>query len=788
MRSGKQPFITYESVRAALEAMLYTSTAPPPNPLEELSLVDQFISNPDLPSIVNSREFALRQLLLSIITQEYSQHRHNFGLAAPVLNMPFEAAAADIRRDVQQQNPELNGWCLLYYRYVRVDLDLSIETITTVANIEQRTLRRYQNHATIRLQECLVEAEWEARTKQRKTRLYASLPISIPISLVGRGDTLQYVQRLLSSSPIRHFQVTGPPGIGKTALVQELVRQQIDVEQINQVIWIDNPESVDFVRHTLNEMLLNDLNTRLREYTLRHNLAVVLDHLHGVDEVHVADWQHLLSDLSAALVFVTSRVYIPLLQSVKHITLKELGEADALALVENSIDLGEDDDFDREYARRMVSEIGGNPYALTLAARNFSIYHLSTSHESVLDDVFNQSYNALDKETRIVWLLFALCPAGELPVYALTQLWSSLFTQERAMTLLRHYLVQRGQKIDHYALPTSSRHFILAKYINAPTVLDTLIEEVHDGLSKGIPFAFDVIEHLLLSDWLRVQPEKARMWISVSLGDALRRGHCAQWVTIIENFQKRHGKTDLSIQIGLGMCLRRVSRWSRAFEVLEQAISDAGRTGQFQDQGRALLELGILYRQQGYYEKAGVIMEKAQDIFSRYHNHERLTDLLIERTQAALDRGDAKQAQDYLRDLPETGRILAMESEVHLLLGDYRGSLDLANRAILLSTDNPLAIGRLYAMMGRIFDQQNELENAANYFAHAITILEREGDLWALARAQSNFGALLIRQENAYEAYEALSKAENIQVVLGDRVGLESTRHNFRVLRRRFGG
>ncbi len=788
MRNGSQPFISSESVREVLDAMLYTSSPQSPSPLEVLSLVDHFIANPDLPVAVENREFALRHLFISIITHEYIEHRHNLGLESDVSQTTLEAAAEDIRRDVQQHNPELLGWCLLYYRYVRVDLNLSLESIMPITHIEQRTLRRYVTHTIDRLRDCLIIREWEERTKQRKVRLYAALPASLPIPLVGREEMFRQVRGALSGQSLRHIQVTGPPGIGKSVFVQEFLRQQIDDGRIDQVVWIENPESVDFARRLLNEMLVHDLNMSLKEYTLTHKFAVILDHLECTSPECAADLQQLLNELNAAQVFITSRIYIPLLQGTKHVPIKELAEPDALVLVQNAIELFETDGFDREHAKLIYQAIGGNPYALTLAAHNFSIYRMDTTDKNVLDEIFNESYEVLGNETRHLWLAFALCPTGEVSVDMLSRLWSSLVNQERIMTLLQYYLIQPGQGIGYYVLPTSSRSFIQRKYAAAPATLEAIVEAVDHHLSEVLPFAFDVIEHILFSNWLNKNPALMQKWINESLKEALRRGHCARWVTIIENFHKRYGTNDISLNIALGMCLRRVSQWPQAHQILEQAMFDAGRAGEFYQQGKALFELGVLYRQQGYYEKGATILEKADKIFSRYASEDAMNDLRIERAQVALERGDAQQAQIYLRDLPLTGRTLAMYSEIYLLLGDFAQSLDFAQQAIALNSDNPAAVGRLYASIGRIYDQYVELDSAFNYFARAVTILEREGDIWALARAQSNMGALLIRLENSYEAYEILSKAENMQVMLGDRVGLETTRHNFRVLRGRFGG
>jgi hypothetical protein len=65
----------------------------------------------------------------------------------------------------------------------------------------------------------------------------------------------------------------------------------------------------------------------------------------------------------------------------------------------------------------------------------------------------------------------------------------------------------------------------------------------------------------------------------------------------------------------------------------------------------------------------------------------------------------------------------------------------------------------------------------------AVWLLEKEQDLFALARAQSNLGALFIAPETYGEAQDLLLRAQEIQSRLGDKVALKITQHNLRELR-----
>lgn len=64
----QQPIIDPANVQAALDAMVYTSTPAPPNPLWALAVVDEQLTDPDLPASSRAREFALNLILVNLIT------------------------------------------------------------------------------------------------------------------------------------------------------------------------------------------------------------------------------------------------------------------------------------------------------------------------------------------------------------------------------------------------------------------------------------------------------------------------------------------------------------------------------------------------------------------------------------------------------------------------------------------------------------------------------------------------------------------------------------------------
>jgi hypothetical protein len=131
------------------------------------------------------------------------------------------------------------------------------------------------------------------------------LPCAAPVRLVGRERTWAQLQRLLAGAPPKHVQITGAAGIGKTALVQEAVRQQIDAGQIGHLIWVARPRSVQEVLACAQTALPCALS--LREYSGLLPVALVLD---GIERLgaEATGLERLLDELGMVLVYLTSRV------------------------------------------------------------------------------------------------------------------------------------------------------------------------------------------------------------------------------------------------------------------------------------------------------------------------------------------------------------------------------------------------------------------------------------------------------------------------------------------------
>ena len=237
------PVIDVGSVRQALDSLLYSTRTHSTTSLENLWLVDQALLDPDHPPMGQGRAYELAVVLTDLIAHQLARHRRASGLPLPPDSPSRAEAFVQIALDGQTANIELMSWSWLYYRYVRVELGITLAEYEAAAAIEPRTRRRYREHALRRLTQQLIARERTARRALRKQRLLARLPSAPPTRLFGRERELATLTQALIQPTARIVQVNGAAGLGKTSLVREAVRTLIEADQLTQLAWIRSPES-----------------------------------------------------------------------------------------------------------------------------------------------------------------------------------------------------------------------------------------------------------------------------------------------------------------------------------------------------------------------------------------------------------------------------------------------------------------------------------------------------------------------------------------------------------------
>lgn len=789
MHAGEdRPFISTAAVRACLDNLLYTSTQRPREPLEALALVDEFMANPDLPSMESGRSFAIRHILTDLLGNQYRQIRGGAALPLPPIDTSKKIAEQAITEDARQRNTELISWSVLYHRYVRVDLGLHPAALAELISTDERTVRRYQNHAVVRLTDHLTEMEWAARIRQRRLRLFSRLPLSDLPELIGRQDQLRRAARWLAGDMPRHILLTGVPGIGKTAFAQHVVREQIDQGVIDQLVWIETPESVQYVRQYLHQVLLFETGLALKDYVQLVRLTVVIDEAGFLDEKEL---DTLLRDLSQSVVFVISQRFLPLINNIHHIPLEELQRDEAAALLRHRFTAersqNSDESDDQPALDEIYQAVGGNPQALQLAAAHFDFYHSTLTHVILLKDLYERFFESLPESTKLICLVFSLLPGNG---YEIDQLRIVIPTISPSVveSVARNRLLQFSTNGDRFSIAPSFRNF-LDELIDSSLPTQSLVQQWLDHLdwevvlTTGIGFA--LAEHMLFRQRPLVESQRWHNWIQVMLPTALQRREYARWSLILANYLQRPNVDDVTAQLGYAMCIRRLGEWDQAAYFLENVVALCGARGLFLEQGRAVFEQAVLARQRGQYEQALALLRRASGAAERYRDENLGTAVQIERAQIAIDTHDAATALKILNNAPVYERTLLLRSEAALLSSDLRQSRALIEQAIAQAGNDQYVIAKLQAALGRVLFHLREFEAARHYLEASVIVMEQSDDFASLARARSNLAAVLIRLDDYADAERLLLEAEKVQLALSDQVALTATRHNLDQVRRR---
>lgn len=320
------PHISVEAVRQALDGLIYSTRPRPPVPeLGALEQVAQALAENGLASSPVSRRFALREVLTQQITAGYCRVRKAWGLP-PLTHQPAEAVIAE---DGQTHSPEVIGWSWLYWRYVQVDYEFTPERYSALAATTPRSLQRYQAHGLHRLTTALLETEGHLYRTQKRLRLRAKLPLTSPVLFLGREAEQAQLHEWVTSPP-RHVHISGPPGIGKTTLVQQMVRAQIEAGQVEHLIWFSQPRQGQGVRDAMVAGLSNP--SMLRVHLAQYPTVVVID---GLDHLSspVLTLTPLLHELQDATLYIIHHTPLPF-PTTAHLALAGLNQIATHKLVQ----------------------------------------------------------------------------------------------------------------------------------------------------------------------------------------------------------------------------------------------------------------------------------------------------------------------------------------------------------------------------------------------------------------------------------------------------------------------
>ncbi|MCL4247393.1 MAG: hypothetical protein KJ065_04500 [Anaerolineae bacterium] len=786
-----QPYISPDAVHASLKRMTFGERQrDQTNPLDHLYLVERQIEDRDAPRGAALREIAVARVLTRLIRRRLNAYCRL--LNVPALRDDTDRAGAlhDLERVGQLDHMALKHWALLYYRYVRADLELDAPHLCVPLNIEERTFRRYQRAAIDRLTVRLTKAEWRARRKARHRRLVATLPGQTSPRLFGRDAQLNLALDWCNSGP-QKLLVSGSLGVGKTQFVRALVEQLIADDRVDDVIWLDTPATVAAVELRLREhaAVRGVLDFDLREHLLAARLVVVID---GIDDLlgDMAALDRLLRDLEAAHVILIADQYVLLPTVTAALTLEPLAWDDTQALAAYWWQqLQGDPAVSSVELEALANASHGNPLSLNLMIHGYGHMVDETLNQVSTRSLYQQTTARLSAEARGLWHIMALTPPEGMALARLRALWGSRVDAPFVDELLLKHIVAIKQPDVCYLIDFAYA-WIIRDYQadgEARPHVDGLITELDAPVTAGDAAAQELAEHLLIARWLDLTEQRRQAWIAVSWRAGVRRNHWALWLELLRDALAANNQI-AAFWIGRGVCARWLSIWDESEAALRQAMHLSGMAGGregFIVQAEAQIELSVTCRLRGQYELALSLLERAQGQAERWNVSALAARALLEHAQILLDQGNSEDTLRLLARAEPSARRYLMEGEAWLQLKRPADCQQAALAALPFLGDDRSGIGKVYGQLARAVQAQGVREQANAYYTQAVALLEQSGDQYSLARVYNNQALLWMDEQRYDQARELLERCEALQRALGDHVALFTTRHNLQLVQRR---
>jgi hypothetical protein len=296
-----------DSLQIALHCLRYGLPLGSEHPLSDF-ISFQHVSIPNIGRFALA-EIRIYEVLTQVIRRQLNHHRQQCGLIKPA-NManPYDL----LKRDFASGNHELQAWSLLYYRFICVDLDLSIILISRLVNEPVRTITRRQQLGTIRLLRILIKRESKTIAGNHKASLRTSLPLPVMPMIYGRNEYLQWaINYLLTMSP-KHLYLYGEVGVGKSTLALGIAHRLIDLQPFKHAIWLDNAKvNSDWIISAIAKQVGIANNwSAISSYFLTNDTLIVLDDADYFSE-NTKDFRHIQTLLGATVLIINTRHTFP---------------------------------------------------------------------------------------------------------------------------------------------------------------------------------------------------------------------------------------------------------------------------------------------------------------------------------------------------------------------------------------------------------------------------------------------------------------------------------------------
>ncbi len=648
--------------------------------------------------------------------------------------------------------------------------------------------------------------DWNFEPKPKKSRavIKQSLKdILLPERFIGRRRELRKYQNLFRQDKINALLITGPGGIGKTALSGKLV-QSIDPDSYKIFAWSARGETKwdDFIfdlEIDLDPDLIKKLDRakqkfgdnpeKQAEYLLKFLMVgleknnkkplIFLDNLESIqDEKSLAiknkeikafiDAARSMTDTGLKLI-ITSRWKFPDWPGKFHCNLGKpvYGDFFAVARRYNLTSLIEDNDF----LRRAYDALGGNFRGLEFF--NSAIEEMSAKEK----EDFLKALEKAEQEAHTNMAISRIVKRC---------------SEEQKELLCR-------MQAYHTPVPFDGiKKLALPDFENTKELLQRLLDvslveqyEAHDIQA----LVYQVCP--LVRSWMEKQddftsPDTALLEKAAQYQLYLFKNErkTVEQAMIAHKAMIAAGMEEEAHIIMLGYINPPLSRAGFYRELVDKWLPPALKSRNEKTRGVALNVMGLSYLHLGEYDKALPCFEQSLEIRKAIGDKDGEGTTLSNMGTIALHKGDYEKALSYYEQALEFFRKAGKKSEVGTLLnnisqiysarGDYEKALSYLEQALEIkkAIGDKAGEGTTLNNIGQIYSTRGDYEKALSYLEQALEIAKAIGDKSGEGRALNNISQIYSARGDYEKALSYLEQALEIRKAIGDKDGQGTTLSN----------
>jgi tetratricopeptide (TPR) repeat protein len=820
------PLFNHTDLRHALEKLRQAEPLGD-SPLRRLVWVRHRVGASGPPPTPEAFEMALGEAVTHLIEENLGYLRQiEESRCSPLETRQAEMEA--LRSDFASGNIKLEAWSALYYRYVRVDLNLRVQDIAYTLNADSRQVRRRLDHGCRRLTGQISLLERDARIEHRQLWMHIKLPPGACDVLFGRtGELADLVNALADPAAPAAVGLMGPGGIGKTALAHAAAEAIIARDILQDIAWLtlSGPTSYRALLDALalalgyphlTEYELADAEGALYARLIQTPALIVLDGIENCSDYPVR-LGRLVSLAGAGRLLFTTQHRPPDEMSVRLFVISPLEREDIASLIRHHIRQRR---ISREAARlsneaieSIYAAIGGNPLAAQLVAGQIGSLPLARILDnleglrtaegvSLFEHLFAPTWEELDADARQVALAFGLLPREGGSWHDIERLvgLSSEALDRALATLVAASLLETAGREPRYRMHALISRFVETRAASPPD--DALYRALLDGAAAPqppteTPEAQVEVAHALTA--IRAHAEgvgslRALVDLIVQAAPFVRRlGYWSAWEALLAQAIRRLRDSDepgglAAVLLEMGIVQHWLGNAEAAMGSLQEAIEIYGSNGDFVRQAEALSEIGRLHHEMGQMASAYEAYQRAAASAKRYDSPPHFRKAAIGLASLALHNNRPDQALDLLHqalDMLEEGeppdcQLLTSLCAAYLQAGNpeqalhyqtqaleaYRAAGDLPNQA------------RALLRLGTVHVELDQFDDALACLQNGLALMRSLGDALGQARALTNLGTVHYHREQPEMALSTWQEALGLQQQLHDQIGLAYTLYN----------